>query len=114
MMAKAKSVMDIIGSCYMIKGYYYKAGMYVRSLDPSEWQPSAIQRASETKIWSMANANSILKTLKLDRVLRTKMDENIADAINIGHTSLRNYSKGIWSLPSTESLYKCHSIEEVL
>lgn len=52
---------------------------------PSQWEPSKKERGGrDIKEWSLLNANLMLQRTGFQEKLKTKVDENIADAISLG------------------------------
>lgn len=62
---------------------------------PVQWEPSKKSRGGMAiKEWSLMNANQLLREQGMLRILGTKADENVADAINIGWKVIHDLRSG--------------------
>lgn len=94
--AKAQSVFKTFSVTYMILGMLHAMRTY--TVLPIQWQPSQKKRGvMKIKVWSLRHANEIIKGIGVQsKSLHTKLDENEADAINIGNVVLDKLESGEW------------------
>jgi len=92
MIARAQSIFKLVGVAYSIYQMLADANVIVRPVLPAEWQERSKKKrgGEDIKSWSLGYANSVLQSTDLNftgRVpyLQSKIDENIADAISLGH-----------------------------
>lgn len=84
---RAVKIYPVFASAFTMYGYCFTRSIPCQLLLPREWQPEMLGNYTEenVKIASMNNANKILSDMRLKNRLKTKKDENIADAINIAY-----------------------------
>ncbi len=95
--ARAQSVFKTFAVAYMILGMLYT--IHTCTILPVQWEPSQKKRGvMKIKVWSLRNANKIIKAIGVQskKSLHTKLDENEADAINIGDVVLSRLESGEW------------------
>jgi len=96
LIARAQSVFKTFAVAYMILGMLYT--IRTGTVLPVQWEPSKKKRCGmEIKAWSLNTANEIIKKIGMQpKRLHTKLDENEADAINIGDAILNKLESGEW------------------
>lgn len=86
-MARAASVMKMFSAVYAIHGYLYAKypEFPVETVNPNLWQNQLEIKAlgKGSKVWSVRQANGVLKTLGINKTL-TQNQDHTADAINMG------------------------------
>lgn len=98
---RASKMFKVVGAVYALVGMCFAMGVYCRVINPVVWQRGAAKAAGmDSKSWSLAEAKKVLAYLKINKKLKKKDDENIADAINIGVFSIKKFAAKEWELPS--------------
>lgn len=84
---RTTAIFKLIAACYYCIAAITAANVQCLPISPGDWQPSKKQRLGlDSKPWSLWHANTYISAVKYNhRNLRTKDDENIADAINLGY-----------------------------
>lgn len=105
LIGRATAIMKLVAAVYGIVGWAYKSNLYCRTVNPTSWQSQLFGKLKKgtSKKTSLKYANDILKHLGYLTKLKTKEEENIADAICIGFSAIRNLADGKWALPQLKT-----------
>lgn len=98
--ARAQSVFKTVSVCHSLIASF-DMSIPIETIWPSQWEPSKKERrGQDIKEWSLEAANVILEhkanidAIQETGMLRTKVDSNAADAINIGYRVVMDLISG--------------------
>lgn len=88
LIAKAQSVFKVFAVLGALVADLRQASsiQHVTAILPVQWEYSKKKRGGmDVKEWSMQYANNVIADCNLSLALKTKEDQNVADAISLGH-----------------------------
>lgn len=93
---RAVKLYPVFSVAFALAGYCFSKSINHKMILPREWQPRILgdYKEEDSKKASLAAANKILSSMNLQNVLKTKKDENIADAVNIAYRTYLSFKEG--------------------